>query len=135
MTLIDSKLNQKGRLLKEARLQLLKLHKLLVDNERTAFETSNGQVTSGQFLNILINDKDFAWLKRFSSLIVEIDEMFDLDDGASANMIENQFLKMKDLLELNNSDEEFRNKYTKVLQNISEIQAKHQELKKILSEK
>ncbi len=61
--------------------------------------------------------------------------MFDLDDGGSANMIENQFLKMKDLLELNNSDEEFRNKYTKVLQNISEIQAKHQELKKILSEK
>ncbi len=50
-------------------------------------------------------------------------------------MIENQFLKMKDLLELNNSDEEFRNKYTKVLQNNSEIQAKHQELKKILSEK
>lgn len=135
MTLIDVKLNPKGRLLKEARLQLLKLHKLLVDNERVAFERSNGQVTSSHFLNTLINDKDFEWLKRFSSLIVEIDEMFDLDDGASADMIENKLLQMKDLLELNNSDDEFINKYTKVLQNNSEIQAKHQKLKKILSEK
>ncbi len=133
--MIDVKLNPKGRLLKEARLQLLKLHKLLVDNERVAFERSYGQVTSGHFLNILINDKDFKWLKRFSSLIVEIDEMFDLDDGASVNMLENQLLQMKDLLELNNSDDEFRSKYNKALQNNPEIQGKHQKLKKILSEK
>jgi hypothetical protein len=135
MTMIDVKLNPKGRLLKEARLQLLKLHKLLVDNERVAYERSYGQVTSGHFLNILINDKDFKWLKRFSSLIVEIDKMFDLDDGASVNMLENQLLQMKDLLELNNSDDEFRSKYNKALQNNPEIQGKHQKLKKILSEK
>lgn len=135
MTLTDFNLNQKSKLLKEARLQLLQLHKLLVDNERVSFEKNNGRVTSGQFLNILINEEDFKWLKRFSSLIVEIDEMFDLDDGASINMVENQLLRMKDLLDLNNSDDEFRNKYNKALQNNSEIHNKHQELKKTLSEK
>ncbi len=128
-------LDEKGRLLKEARLQLLKLHKRLVDKEREAFEKNNGPVTSGHFLNVLINDKNFEWLKKFSSLIVQIDEMFDLDDGASANMIENQLLEMKNLLELTNSDNEFRAKYTKVLQNDPEIQDKHQQLIKILSKK
>jgi hypothetical protein len=128
-------LDKNGRLLKEARLQLLKLHKILVDNERETFEKNNGQVTSGHFLNVLINDKNFEWLKKFSSLIVQIDEMFDLDDGVSANMIEDQLLQMKNLLELTNSDDEFRAKYTKVLQNDPEIQDKHQQLIKILSKK
>lgn len=128
-------LDKNGRLLKEARLQLLKLHKILVDNERETFEKNNGQVTSGHFLNVLINDKNFEWLKKFSSLIVQIDEMFDLDDGVSANMIEDQLLQMKNLLELTNSDDEFRAKYTKVLQDDPEIQDKHQQLIKILSKK
>lgn len=128
-------LDKNGRLLKEARLQLLKLHKILVDNERETFEKNNGQVTSGHFLNVLINDKNFEWLKKFSSLIVQIDEMFDLDDGVSANMIEDQLLQMKNLLELTKSDDEFRVKYTKVLQNDPEIQDKHQQLIKILSKK
>lgn len=121
-------------MLKDARFQLLQLHKLLVDNERAAFEKINGQMTSGQFLNFLINEKDFDWLKRFSDLIVEIDEMFDLDDGASAEMIETQFLKMKNLVELNSADDEFKSKYTSVLQNNSEIDAKHRQLSRFLEE-
>jgi len=125
---------QKTRLLKEARFQLLKLHKLLVDSERAVYEHRNGQVTSGQFLNVLINDKDFQWLKKFSNLIVEIDEMFDLDDGVSLEMIESYLLKMKELLELNENDDDFKNKYTKVLQYNSEIEGKHQQLKIFLSE-
>jgi hypothetical protein len=135
MKLTNSKLNQKTALLKEARLQLLKLHKLLVDCERLAFEQKNGQLTSGQFLNILINDQDFQWLKGFSTLIVEIDEMFDLDDGVSEEMIENQLAQMEKLLSLNDSEKEFKNKYTKVLQSNSEIQDKHEQLKKLLTDK
>ncbi len=116
-------------------MQLLKLHKLLVDCERLAFEQKNGQLTSGQFLNILINDQDFQWLKGFSTLIVEIDEMFDLDDGVSEEMIENQLAQMEKLLSLNDSEKEFKNKYTKVLQSNSEIQDKHEQLKKLLTDK
>jgi hypothetical protein len=69
----------------------------------------------------------------FSNLIVEIDEMFDLDDGVSLEMIENYLSKMTELLDLDETDEDFKNKYTKVLQNNSEIQEKHQQLKIFLS--
>ena len=121
--------------LKEARLQLLKLHKLLVDIERENYEKENGQVTSGQFLNLLVNDLDFSWLRKFSTLIVEIDEMLDLDDGYTELMIEKQFSQMRNLLDLGNADEDFKTKYQNVLQNNSEIAGKHGELKILLAKK
>ena len=120
--------------LKEARLQLLKLHKLLVDLERANYERSSGQITSGQFLNLLLNDANFAWLRKFSTLIVEIDEMLDLDDGYTENMIEKQFSQLSDLLNLNIDDEEFKTKYQNMLQTNSDVISRHSELKKLISD-
>ena len=120
--------------LKEARLQLLKLHKLLVDLERANYERSSGQITSGQFLNLLLNDANFAWLRKFSTLIVEIDEMLDLDDGYTENMIEKQFSQLSDLLNLNIDDEEFKTKYQNMLQPNSDVISRHSELKKLISD-
>lgn len=122
-------------LLKEARLQLLKLHKLLVDIERENYEKGNGQITSGQFLNLLLNEKNFAWLRKFSTLIVEIDEMLDLSDGYTESMIEKQFSQMRNLLDLKNADQDFKTKYQRVLQNNSEVAGKHGELKNLLANK
>lgn len=122
-------------LLKDARLQLLRLHKLLVDMERENYEKLNGQVSSGQFLNLLLSDKNFEWLRKFSMLIVEIDEMFDLDDGFAPNMIEKHLSAMSELLNLNTSDNEFNEKYRDYIQTNSEVAGKHAELKQFLAEK
>ena len=120
-------------LLKEARLQLLKLHKQLVDVERENYENEYGQITSGYFLNLLVDDKNFSWLRKFSTLIVEIDEMLDLDDGYTENMLEKQFAEMRKLLNLENADEDFKAKYQNALQNNAEIAGKHDELKSLLA--
>ena len=130
----SDKIEQKIILLKEARLQLLKLHKQLIGIERENFEKSNGQITSGQFLSLLLNDQNFEWLRRFSTLIVEIDEMLDLDDGFTEAMIEKHLSQMRELLKLNIGDEDFIKKYKNFLQNNSDVAGKHSELKKILSE-
>ena len=61
--------------LKEVRRGLLRLHKALIDAERAAFERGHGAMTNGQFLQALIQDPFFAWLRPFSGLIVEIDEV------------------------------------------------------------
>lgn len=118
--------------LKEARLQLLQIHKLLVDSEREVYEKNNGSITSGQYLGLLLNDPNLMWLRKFSALIVEIDEMMDLDDGYTQNMIDKQLDQMKALLNFNSGDEEFNGKYQAYLQNNSEIVARHSELKKLL---
>jgi hypothetical protein len=120
--------------LKEARRQILSLHKLLVDEERKDFERINGKITSGQFLNLLVNNSDFQWLRTFSILIVEIDEMFDLDDGFTENMIENYLTQIRDLINLGSVDEDFRVNYKEFIQTNSEVALKHNELKKLLKE-
>ena len=54
---------------------LLTLHKALLDSERTSYEIAYGPVASaGAFLQLVINDPWFAWLRPVTGLIVQIDE-------------------------------------------------------------
>lgn len=59
----------------EVRKGLLRLHKALIDSERLEYERGHGQMSNGQFLQALIQDPFFAWLRPYSGLIVEIDEV------------------------------------------------------------
>lgn len=126
-------INEKITLLRESRMQFLRLHKMLIDIEREEYEKSNGRVSSGQFLNLLLGERNFQWLRKFSVLIVEIDEMFDLDDGFTEEMLERHLLQMRDILDLKIPDQEFNDKYRNVLQTNSEIAGKHAELKNLLA--
>lgn len=67
--------------LREIRRALFRLHKALVDAERANLERNTGPLTSGLFLQALLQDPELAWLRPFSGLIVEIDEA--LADAAS----------------------------------------------------
>jgi hypothetical protein len=61
--------------LTELRQDLLTLHKALLDSERTSYEIVHGAIPSpGAFLQLLINDNWFAWLRPITTLIVQIDE-------------------------------------------------------------
>ncbi len=60
--------------LREIRRALFRLHKALVDAERANLERTTGPLTSGLFLQALLQDPELAWLRPFSGLIVEIDE-------------------------------------------------------------
>lgn len=122
------------QLLKESRLKLLRLHKLLVDIERENFENLNGKISSGHYLNLLVNNSNFEWLRKFSTLIVEIDEMLDLDDGYTTNMIDKHLSQMRDLLDAETIDENFNQKFKNVLQVNSEIADKRKEILELISE-
>lgn len=97
--------------LKQARSLLLKLHKRLIDEERLVFERFNGPLTAGQFLNVLLENESFAWLRKFSMLIVEIDEMFDLKDGITDEMVNVCLAKSSELVEMRDADERFNERY------------------------
>jgi hypothetical protein len=63
------------RRLTEIRQTLLDLHKAVLDSERTAYEITHGPIGSpAAFLQLLINDASFAWLRPLTSLVVQIDE-------------------------------------------------------------
>ena len=61
--------------LKEVRGTLLNLHKALLDSERASYELTYGKIGSpAAFLQLLINDPWFAWLRPVTTLVVLIDE-------------------------------------------------------------
>ena len=71
--------------LRQVRMGLLRLHKALIDSERTVFEEERGRLTSSAFLQALMEDDFFGWLRPYSGLIVEIDEaLADRDSTVTA---------------------------------------------------
>lgn len=121
-------------LLKSSRDLLLKLHKSLLDHERRIYEGINGPKTPGQFLNILLEDPDFAWLRKFSTLIVEIDEMFAQKDGYSPEAVDTHIAALRSLVAMEDEDEVFRAKYQSGLQQDLDAAAQHGELRRLLFE-
>ena len=118
--------------LKQARNILLKLHKSMLDLEREMHEGIHGKLSASDFLNLLLEDEDFAWLRKFSTLIVEIDEMFDLKEGIEAGMIDASLKKVRELVEMTEPDEYFRAKYQFALQRDPNSAGLHSQLKTLL---
>ena len=121
-----------AELLKSARNLLLSLHKSLVDFERSVYEGMHGPVSSGQLLNLLIEDTDFAWLRKFSTLIVDIDEMFAQKDGFVDEAVDTHLAKLRELIAMDCEDEDFVARYQGALKQDLEVAAKQVELKCLL---
>jgi len=119
--------------LRYARNLLLTLHKSLIDFERAGYEKMHGKLNAGQFLNVLLEDENFAWLRKFSMLIVEIDEMFDLKDGISDEMVSSNLRKIGELVGMQDEDEFFRAKCRNALQADPEIAGTQAQLQGLLS--
>ena len=123
----------KAEQLKNARDILLKLHKSMIDIEREMYEGLNGKVSPAQFVTLLMEDDDFAWLRKFSSLIVEIDEMFASKDGVSDELVEASLQKVRELANMSESDDYFKAKYQFALQKSPDAAGLHSQLKKALA--
>jgi hypothetical protein len=119
--------------LKNARNILLKLHKSMLDLERGMHEGIHGRLTSGEFLSLLLEDEDFSWLRKFSMLIVEIDEMF-AGKEREAGVVEANLAKVRELVEMSEPDEYFRAKYQFALQRDPDAAGLHSQLKALLQE-
>ena len=71
--------NADRSLLTDLRHALLRLHKTLLDWERSGYERVHGRTTGHPLLQVILTDPQFAWLRPLSELIVRIDEMLDSD--------------------------------------------------------
>jgi hypothetical protein len=86
----EARLNLKKQRVKDPRLKslrdgLLRLHKYLLDSERAAYERDVAPITStGQYLDLVLSDPWFAWLRELSQFVVVIDETLDLDEPPTA---------------------------------------------------
>ena len=73
--------NPLRRMLTDVRQGLLGLHKALIVAEQVTFERVYGRVDStGQLLQLVMNDPWFTWLHPLSNMVVRIDEVLEDDD-------------------------------------------------------
>jgi hypothetical protein len=119
--------------LKEVRPTLDELHKLLLQAEKESYENVFGKITSpGVFLNLLLKDPWFAWLRSLSGLMANIDETLDAKEPATEEQAQ---VLIKETLSLLTPSEEgigFPKEYFNALQRDPDVVMTHAAILKII---
>lgn len=104
--------------LTELRNALLKLHKELLESERSIYERDVEKiVTPAQFLDLLMSDPWFAYLRELSGLVAQIDERIDDKKVPVTSIDADMFLaRAKALLVPSEFGQGFEKRYFEALQ-------------------
>jgi len=119
--------------LRDLRNKLLRLHKLLLDTERIAYEQVRGRISSGELLQLAIEHEQFAWLHRISELVVQIDEMLQADEPVSLEAIQNLIASTRTLITPSEVGNVFARKYYNALQREPGVVLAHAEVSEFLA--
>lgn len=119
--------------LRDLRNKLLRLHKMLLDTERIAYEQVRGRVSSGELLQLVIEHEQFAWLHRISGLVVQIDEMLQADEPVSLDDVQNLIANARTLLTPSEVGNGFARKYYNALQREPGVVLAHAEVSELLA--
>jgi hypothetical protein len=102
--------------LKELSKSMLRLHKTLLDAAKVDFEAKHGRITSvNHYFQLVIDDEHFAWLRKISALIALIDEATSIRRPASDAEALGLFHEAGALLNFEDGDEGFNNKFQTAL--------------------
>ncbi|HEY7518905.1 MAG TPA: hypothetical protein VIE36_11490 [Methylomirabilota bacterium] len=110
--------------------RLLRLHRVLLDRERLAYETRHGAVAAGDLFRLVLDDPQFAWLRALSALIARIDAAVDADAALAADDVEAAFREVYRLLK-GGAGGEFQDKYHEALQRSPDVVMAHADVSKM----
>jgi len=119
--------------LRDLRARLLNLHKVLLDDTKAAYELDRGRVgSSGNLLQLVINDPWFAWLHPLSELVVRIDET--VEQGSPATQADGGALldEAERLLTASESGDGFARRYYDALQRQPAVVLAHADVRRTL---
>ena len=112
--------------LRAVRLQLLDLHKTLIDIERGRYERAHGRVENpAQILRLLVEDPWFAWLRPLAQLIVQIDTRMADEPPLQARDLDGFVAETRALLQSAGSDRGFGESYQRILQDVPDVVVAH----------
>ena len=119
--------------LKTVRTVLLHLHKTLLDFERGGYERARGKIGhSYAFLQLVMNDPWFAWLRQLSELIVEMDELLAAKETPRESPAQALIRQATLLLTPSEAGTEFQKKYFVAMQQSPEVVLAHSEFAAVL---
>jgi hypothetical protein len=106
-----------------------RLHKTLLDAAKLDYEAKNGRIASiNQYFNLVIDDPHFAWLRKISALVALIDEAVSIRRPATESEALGLFNEAKILLNFEDADEEFNDKFQHALQTNSDAVLGHNDV-------
>ncbi len=121
--------------LQSTRDLLLELHKHLLDRERDQYEQANGKLASpNEYLNLVLNNAQFEWLRRMSGMIVQIDEALSRKSTADAAAADSLIAEVKHLLIRDENGDEYQKKYETAIQDSPDVVITHVKLQRILAQ-
>ena len=118
------------------RSSLLSLHKALILAEQVTYERINGRVEStGQLLQLVLNDPWFTWLHPVSQLVVRIDDLLEEGSELSPVEVEHFLIEARSLIRPSEEGDGFERSYYEALQRDPDVIFAHVEVKKLLDRK
>lgn len=121
-------------MLLDVRQGLLGLHKALIIAEQLTYERINGRVGStGQLLQLVLNDPWFTWLHPLSQLVIRVDELLEDDMELTTVEVEHFLTEVRALIRPSEQGDGFERSYYEALQRAPDVIFAHVEVKKLLT--
>lgn len=134
MSLSNSSLESTLQRLRQSRSALLRLHKALLDSERTVYEQFHGRIRSnGEFFRLVIDHEWFSWLRPISQMIVQIDEVLSSKEPVTLDQANELLEEMRSLLHPSVEGTTAQKQYYRAIQRDPEIALMHADLSKLLA--
>lgn len=122
--------------LKNLSKSLLRLHKTLLDAAKIEYEAKFGTISGvNQYLQLVIDDPHFAWLRKISALIALVDEAVSIRRAASEPDARALLAEARILLDFEDEDEDFNDKFQTALQKNADAVINHNAALAILGRK
>jgi len=122
------------QILLDVRRGLLGLHKALIIAEQLTYERINGRVAStGQLLQLVLNDPWFTWLHPLSQLVIRVDELLDGESEFTAEEVELLLSEVRRLIRPSEEGDGFERSYYEALQRAPDVIFAHVEVKRLLT--
>jgi len=117
----------------ELRHAVLDLHKALMDAQRIRYERSHGRVaTSGEFLGLVLEHPEFAWLRALSALIARLDEWMEEAQPEGAEELSALIAALRSLVAPEGANALFSAAYWSIVNDVPEATIAHVKLWRLL---
>jgi hypothetical protein len=112
---------------------LLRLHKALLDDERVSYERVHGRIPSnGAFLQLVLGDAWFAWLRPLSQVMAKLDELGEEDKSPDGLDTTTLIASIRTLLTPSEEGEGFGRQYHDALQREPDVVLAHAAVRALL---
>src|SRR5580658_2020387 len=114
---------------------LLQLHKSLLEAERAAYERDIERITTtGQYLNLVLSDPWFAWLRDLSQFIVVVDEALADKEPVTPEDATRLVARARELVSPDEDGNGFRRRYFEVMQRDPGVVLAHRDMMRVFAE-